>query len=149
MDDSDDDTYVKNVGSETKSISSSVQQNVAQHRVAHIVGEEDSVMTGWTGYSYRKESTTSPDKEDEKWSPAMVSPSRISKSRTPPRSNSGTASNSHNTDVHKCSSATCNICEKSRQKGIQFVPAPNVKELASALPRDAAREYVADDTVYL
>jgi len=149
IDDSDDETYVKDIETETKSRSSSVQQNSARHRIAHVVGEEDSIMTGWTRYSYGKESTTSPDKEVEKWSPAVVSPSRVSKARTPPRLKSRAPPGSHNIDVHKCSSATCEVCEERLQKGIQFIPAPDANEIASVLPRDAAREYVADDTVYL
>jgi hypothetical protein len=68
-----------------------------------------------------------------------------------------------NQDVHKCSSATCNLCESRRQANISFLPATNAGILGIRplqIPVDASpstvdnakttsRTYGVDDTVVL
>lgn len=51
-------------------------------------------------------------------------------------------------DVHVCSSATCEVCEQSRQAGVQFIPsATNMAHPAK--PPTSPREYNSSDTVEL
>ena len=51
-------------------------------------------------------------------------------------------------DVHVCSSATCEVCERSRQAGVQFIPsATNMAH--PPMPPHSPREYTAGDTVAL
>ena len=84
-------------------------------RNVHVVGEADSIFSGWTGYTNHLKSVDDSDL---------------------PESN-----------VHKCSSATCEVCEARRQQGIQFVPTRGPAR--PQIPSDASREYLADDTVEL
>lgn len=59
-----------------------------------------------------------------------------------------TESRPSNQDVHICSSATCEVCERSRQAGVQFVPSgANLSH--PPMPPGSPREYAADDTVSL
>ena len=51
-------------------------------------------------------------------------------------------------DVHVCSSALCDVCERSRQAGVQFIPSATHMARAN-MPPDEPREYSADDTVAL
>lgn len=84
-------------------------------RNVHVVGEADSIFSGWTGYTQHNKSGEGTD---------------------------GLESN-----VHKCSSATCEVCEARRQQGIQFIPTHSPAR--PHIPSDASREYLADDTVEL
>lgn len=84
-------------------------------RNVHVVGEADSIFSGWTGYTQHGKSGEETDV---------------------PESN-----------VHKCSSATCEVCEARRQQGIQFIPTRSPTR--PQIPSDASREYLADDTVEL
>lgn len=61
------------------------------------------------------------------------------------------APRSHTRDVHVCSSATCDMCERRRQSGLQFVPTgmPSHSYYSSNLPRETTRRYVSEDTVNL
>lgn len=60
-------------------------------------------------------------------------------------------------DVHKCASATCNLCEARRRNGLTFLPAsgsagqrpPNLVPNTPPMTEDAARSYGVDDTVEL
>jgi hypothetical protein len=53
-------------------------------------------------------------------------------------------------DVHKCSSATCEICEQQRRSGVQFVPAVNpVKMPYHQSEVSPQREYDLQNTVEL
>ena len=51
-------------------------------------------------------------------------------------------------DVHVCSSALCDVCERSRQAGVQFIPSATHMAHAN-MPPDSPREYSAGDTVAL
>ena len=54
------------------------------------------------------------------------------------------------TDVHHCSSATCEICERRRQMGVDFVSARTASlTFPPTLPSDASRDYILEDTVEL
>jgi hypothetical protein len=85
-------------------------------RNVHVVGEADSIFSGWTGYTARDKSAEDMDMYDQG-------------------------------DVHKCSSATCEVCEQRRQQGIQFIPTGS--PVRPQLPSDSSRDYIADDTVEL
>jgi hypothetical protein len=60
-------------------------------------------------------------------------------------------------DVHKCASATCNLCEARRRNGLTFLPAsgpagqrpPNLVPNTTPMTEDASRSYGVDDTVEL
>jgi hypothetical protein len=88
-------------------------------RDAHVVGEADSIYSHWTGYTGRRPGEVTGDY------------------------NGGT------TDVHHCSSATCEICEERRQMGVNFVSARSALSKPPSLPSDASREYILEDTVEL
>lgn len=49
---------------------------------------------------------------------------------------------SWNQDVHKCSSATCELCERRRQAGLKFLPAKDE-------PSEPQRDLLSEDTVNL
>lgn len=52
-----------------------------------------------------------------------------------------------NQDVHKCSSATCELCERRRQAGLQFLPSGG-PILTQSLD-DSMRQYESENTVNL
>ena len=110
----DDDTYVNEFDSPGKD------------RRAHVVGETDSVMSGWTGYSI-----------DDEYSEASDDSGKLGHRKG---------------DVHMCSSATCEVCERRRQQGVVFVKTNSIASAPSrpsSVPSDASREYVAEDVVML
>ena len=114
--DEDDETYLKDLASADSSLKDYQTRNV------HVVGEENSIVSGWTGYT----------PED-------------------PAESSGKLDHAHG-DVHVCASATCEVCEQRRRQGLQFVPTAGTATAgagASLLPSDASRDYVAEDTVEL
>jgi len=95
-------------------------------RDTHIVGETDSVVSHWTGYTGRNHGYE-------------VSNQKSGLMKT------------DNHDVHQCSSATCEICAESRQKGVTFVKTGNssLPIRTASLPSDTSRGYVIEDTVLL
>lgn len=108
-----DDTFIREL--ETTASSPSRDEGYESRNV-HVVGEADSIYSGWTGYT--------PHEHDE-----------------------NEMANNETGDVHKCSSATCEVCERRRQQGIQFIPTGSPAR--PQIPSDASREYMADDTVEL
>jgi len=131
-DDDDDDTFVKEfgLGGDGGSDDNSIPRNEYQSRDIHIVGEDDSVISHWTGYTGRDHpSNGNYEMEYIKNGPL----------------------NGIATDVHQCASATCEICAKNRQAGLSFVSAGvNGESTRSrSLPSDASREYPVEDTVEL
>lgn len=114
-DDEDDDTFYN--GSEASNF-----QNEYNTRDVHIVGEGDSVVSHWTGYTGNEK----------------------------PVYRDGIMRNKY-TDVHQCSSATCEICDKKRQAGVSFISTRTASfpSRSPSLPSDASRDYMADDTVQL
>jgi len=116
LDEDDDDMFEKEIGNK---------------RNAHIVGETDSIVTGWTGYT--RDLNTSEDS-------SLMGPYGAGAE--------GHLGHPHG-DVHICSSATCDVCERRRQQGLQFIPSRSSPPRPSSLPVDASREYVAEDTVEL
>lgn len=108
-----DETFIREL--ETTASSPSRDGNYETRNV-HVVGEADSIFSGWTGYTQHERA------EDEHRMHELG-------------------------DVHKCSSATCEVCEMRRQGGIQFIPTGSPAILH--IPTNASREYVADDTVEL
>jgi len=54
-----------------------------------------------------------------------------------------------NQDVHKCSSATCELCERSRQGGLQFLPTRARSMAARQNLTGSTRKYGSEDTVNL
>lgn len=118
----DDETYVNEFEGKGGDSDTDSQGN----RRVHVVGESDSVMSGWTGYSVDEDSIASGGDDSGKLG-------------------------HHLGDVHICSSATCELCEKRRQMGVTFIKtsAPPMPERSPSIPRDATREYVAEDVVAL
>lgn len=115
----DDDTFYN--GSEGTGL-----EREYETRDIHIVGEGDSVISHWTGFTGRSKQPSDSFERDG-----------LMRGRS--------------TDVHQCSSATCEICDKKRQAGVQFVKthSPTVPQRIHSLPSDASREYIAEDTVQL
>lgn len=101
-------------------------------RLAHIVGEDNSILSSWSYYNDKEKSKGELDHYD------------LSKD---PRSGLARIANGNN--VHKCSSATCEICEAQRQSGLQFVPVAMPGYSHESLPEESQRVYLAEDTVQL
>jgi hypothetical protein len=112
----DDETFVQEFESKARD---------ERDRRAHVVGESDSVVSGWTGYSM-----------DDEYSQHSDRSGRLGHTKG---------------DVHMCSSATCEVCERKRQMGVTFVKTttPPTPSRPESLPSDASREYVAEDVVAL
>ena len=110
----DDDTYVNEF------------EGPGKGRRAHVVGEADSVMSGWTGYSM-----------DDEYSQDDSDNGKLGHTKG---------------DVHMCSAATCEVCERRRQQGVVFVKTNSIASTPSrpsSIPSDASRDYVAEDVVML
>jgi len=112
--DDDDETYLRDMEADSNQSS--------PNRLARVVGDDDSMGTGWTGGS-RLDGTA------DGWF-------------------ANTESRPSHQDVHVCSSATCEVCERNRQSGVQFIPS-GATLTHPPLPPDNPREYGADDTVEL
>ena len=114
----DNDTYLRDIEGES--------DGTPPNRLANVVGEDtDSVITGWTGGASHFRDASAMD--------AYLS---------------NTENRPSHQDVHICSSATCEVCERNRQSGVQFIPSgTNLSH--PPLPPDAARHYTSDDTVSL
>ena len=99
-----------------------------QDRQVHVVGEADSVFSGWSGFTGDRR------RDNEGLYPDQYG---------------GSLDDSFlNQDVHKCSSATCELCEQKRRAGIQFVPA-KMPGHSSYMSTDYPRHYMMGDTVNL
>jgi len=112
----------------------SVENHEYNTRNIHIVGEGDSVISHWTGYTGRgsqnKDNSYEVAYNNGDYRDGIM------------RGRSG--------DVHQCSSATCEICAESRQAGVSFIKTGNSIPIRNhSLPSDASREYIAEDTVML
>ena len=118
LDDEGDETFIREFDSTT-------DDSPYKSRRAHVVGEEDSIFSGWTGYT--KGGGSDDGSRREGFEPHL--------------------GRAHG-DVHVCSSATCEVCERRRQQGLQFIPT-GAPPRPQTLPIDAEREYFADDTVDL
>jgi hypothetical protein len=119
----DDDTYLKDIDGQSGSSSpGSVYDN---HR-AYIVGDEDTIMSGW---SYTKNGGDDSVLQMER----------------PPNQYGGLGGLYGSQNVHKCSSALCDICERERQSGLQFIPSGMPSH--TSLPTDFSRDYLSSDTV--
>lgn len=108
-----DDTFVREYASTGSAAS---QEGNYESRNVHVVGESDSIFSGWTGYT--KNGARSVDEMD-----------------------------GQHVDVHRCSSATCEVCEQKRQQGVEFIP--TTSSIRIHLPHGTERNYVAADTVEL
>lgn len=104
-------------------------------RDVHIVGEGDSVVSHWTGYTGRQP------------------PKKLTYEEEYMRSRDGLlrpASERLASDVHQCSSATCDLCDEKVQAGVRFIKTgASALERKHSLPSDSSRDYVAEDTVML
>lgn len=126
-DDFDDSTYLK----EDYDAATSIGGLSTPERKTHIVGESDSIVSGLTGYT-RDNQRTFESPRIRRFDEMEALADR----------------NVHH-DVHKCSSATCEVCEQQRQAGIQFIPVGMPSHSNDSLPSESDRGYVADDTVDL
>lgn len=114
LDDEGDETFVREFDSASGGSENYETRNV------HVVGEADSIFSGWTGYT-----------------PAGKNGVEVIGGLNPHEKG----------DVHYCSSATCEVCEQRRQQGIQFIPTSQPSR--PQIPSDASRQYVSNDTVEL
>lgn len=115
----DTDTYLKDSDEDS-------QEN--RERQVHVVGEADSVFSGWSGYTADR---------------------RQQNNGLYPEQNGGSLDESYlHQDVHNCASATCELCEQKRRAGIQFVPS-SMPSHSSVVSTNVARHYMSDDTVAL
>jgi hypothetical protein len=117
----DDDTYLRDIDGQSGS-------SYDNHR-AYIVGDEDTIMSGW---SYTKNGGDD---------------SVLQMERPPNNQYGGLGGLYGSQNVHKCSSALCDICERERQSGLQFIPSGMPGH--TSLPADCSREYLSSDTVEL
>jgi hypothetical protein len=123
----DDDTYLKDIDGQS---GSSSPGSVYDTRRSYIVGDEDTIMSGW---SYTKNGGDDSVLQIER----------------PPSNNQygGLGGLYGSRNVHKCSSALCDICERERQSGLQFIPTGMPGH--TSLPADFSRDYLSRDTVEL
>jgi len=136
MDACDDDDTMFGEGSDDNSV-----PNEYNTRGIHIVGEGDSVISHWTGYTGRN-SRNGQNYEVE---------------YNDDKNKNNRLVNGLATDVHQCSSATCEICAQQRQAGagLAFVStgahgeSEPITVRSRSLPSDVSREYSAEDTVEL
>jgi hypothetical protein len=119
-DDDGDDTFIQELASDE-----GTPERQYHSRGAHVIGETDSIFSDWTGYTGKRPM-------DSGYGNGM---------------NNGRLGHV-STDVHQCSSATCEVCELRRQQGVNFIATGSPSHPGS-LPNDATREYAADDTVSL
>eukprot|EP00977_Amphora_coffeiformis_P028857 scaffold37572_cov176-Amphora_coffeaeformis.AAC.2 len=121
VDECETDTYLKD---------SDIDSQDQQNRQVHVVGEADSVFSGWSGYTTSRET-------------------RRDNGGLHPDQYGGSMDDSFlKQDVHKCASATCELCEQKRRAGIQFVPA-KMPGHSSYVATDSPRHYMMEDTVTL
>jgi hypothetical protein len=116
---SDDETYLKDIEGDSNASGS-------PGRLARVVGDGDSIGTGWTGDGTQCRNLD--NATNGMWS--------------------GKESRPSHQDVHMCSSATCEVCERHRQSGVQFIPS-GTNMAHPPLHPDTTREYGAHDTVTL
>lgn len=140
LDDDLDETLSDGKAGETVSEESSGSPGRYKSRLTHVVGEEDSVFSGWTGYTEKE--------------PAQYDWQAAETQRAQALGGMGAMDSSYQNDVHKCSSATCDLCEKNRQAGLQFISTglPSNAKTHISLPvlqTESKRTYVARDTVTL
>jgi hypothetical protein len=121
----DDDTYLKDIDGQS---GSSSPGSVHDNQRAFIIGDEDTIMSGW---SYTKNGGDDSVLQMER----------------PPNTNQygGLGGLYGSQNVHKCSSALCDICERERQSGLQFIPSAMPSH--TSLPADSSRDYLSSDTV--
>jgi len=123
-DDYDDSTYLKDDYDSNSSAAMSTPD-----RKIRIVGEDDSLFSGLSDFQADATST-----------PRM-------------RTFDDFGALSRNTvqqDVHVCSSATCEVCERRRQSGLQFIPVGMPSHSHESIQTDSSsRNYMAGDTVNL
>jgi hypothetical protein len=122
----DDDTYLNDVDGRSNPSSPG---SVFDNRRPYIVGEEDTVMSGW---SYTKNGGDD---------------SVLQMERSTNATYGGLGGLYGSQNVHKCSSALCEICERERQAGLQFIPTGMPSH--TSLPGDLTRDYLSSDTVEL
>lgn len=106
-------------------------QSFPDMRRTHIIGEADSMISSWDNYTPNR---------------PMSAPPVIKSFHNLRVDQDGLV------DVHKCSSATCEVCEANRQSGLEFVPIgmPSHSNSYEQIPSmGSSREYVAGDTVDL
>jgi len=118
-DGSDDETYLRDRDDVD---SSDYSPDGLSPRQTHVVGEEDSVFSSWTGYS-------NTPKED-----VLGARARVDMQEKVFR------------DVHQCTSALCKVCERARKSGLQFIP---TDMQFSDIPSDGSRSYAMEDTIVL
>ena len=111
----------------------SIENHEYNTRDIHIVGEGDSVVSHWTGYTGRGSRN-----KDNTYEVAY-------------NGYRDGVMRGCSADVHQCSSATCEICAESRKAGVSFIKTGNssIPIRNHSLPSDASREYIAEDTVML
>lgn len=132
MDMDDDDTYLKDIDGDTNT---SPPGSVYDNRNTYIVGEDESIMTGWTGNNGN--STLG---GDDNYDPGL-------QRQRPLYEDYDLAGVYGHRDVHQCSSAMCNVCERQRRSGLQFIPSGMPSH--SSLPDNVTRTYHSSDTVQL
>jgi hypothetical protein len=120
LEDDGDETFVQELASDE-----GTPEREYQSRGVHVIGETDSIMSHWTGYTGRRTIEDSFESE--------LGNGRLGHLRT---------------DVHQCSSATCEVCEQKRQQGVNFIATGSYTQPV-LLPRDASRDYSIEDSVSL
>jgi len=136
-DDYDDSTYLKD---DFDATTAHMDAFSTPERRTHIVGEADSIVSGWSDFSKNNKNRSGASKAAGDSSPKLRSFEDMQVV---------TDRHVHN-DVHVCSSATCEVCEQRRQDGLQFIPTGMPSH---SIPSDECllppRDYVASDTVQL
>jgi hypothetical protein len=127
----------------TSTVNSSEVPQAYNTRSVHVVGEEDSVISEWTGFNPHKGAETSLIMSD------LMAMENNGNNGGVRGAYGASTLNPENCDVHNCTSSLCEACERSRQRGPFFIPIGEPIPAGERLPANATRIYGANDTVDL
>ena len=116
-------------------------------RNVRVIGEDDSVMSGWSGFHPHEGFETQ----------SIVNDLSVLEKEHKPRCHpvAGLHGSSSQgvyrsaTNVHTCTSALCETCELRRQGGPSFIPVGKPPGSPTRFPSNATRVYATRDTVDL
>jgi len=116
-------------------------------RNVRVIGEDDSVMSGWSGFHPHEGFETQ----------SIVNDLSVLEKEHKPRCHpvAGLHGSSSRgvyrsaTNVHTCTSALCETCELRRQGGPSFIPVGKPPGSPTRFPSNATRVYATRDTVDL
>jgi MYXO-CTERM domain-containing protein len=142
--------YLQNVDDEscfldgTSTVNSSEVPLAYNTRSVHVVGEEDSIISEWTGFTPRNKGV-----EAKLIMNDLTAMEKYGMNNGVRGAYGASILAPENCDVHNCTSSLCEACERSRQRGPVFIPIGEPIPVGERLPANATRVYALKDTVDL